>query len=95
MLKPNWLSSNDFESELPRLFAEFALQAPTVVLFLQLKDRLIVGLPGRQHVVDDARQFVGCGGDGFRSPEFSAHAAIEVPRSCYRNEAPGSVPYLV
>ena len=79
MLKRNWLSSNDFESELPRLFAEFALQAPTVVLFLQLKDRLIVGLPGRQHVVDDARQFVGCGGDGFRSPEFSAHPAIEMP----------------
>jgi probable HAF family extracellular repeat protein len=25
MLKPNWLSSNDFESELARLFAEFAL----------------------------------------------------------------------
>src|ERR1700730_13228681 len=29
---------------------------------------------------DDARQFVGSGRDGFWSPEFGAHPAIEVPQ---------------
>ena len=68
LLYRNWLSSNDFESKLARLLAKFEFQAPAVVFFVLGTDRLIVGLPGRHHVIDDARQFVGRGRDGFRSP---------------------------
>src|ERR1035438_1495440 len=42
-------------------------------------DGFVVGLSHTHHVIDDARQFVGRGGDRLGSSEFSPHPAIEVP----------------
>ena len=42
------------------------------------KDTRIVGLARRQEMREEARQFVGGGGDGFGSTEPGAHAPVEV-----------------
>jgi hypothetical protein len=42
------------------------------------KDTLIVGLASRQEMIENPRQFMGGGGDGFGSTEAGAQAAVEV-----------------
>jgi hypothetical protein len=42
------------------------------------KDTRIIGLARRQEMIEEARQFVGSGGDGCGSAEPGAHAPVEV-----------------
>src|SRR2546430_13745967 len=51
----------------------------TLFPYTTLFRSLIVGLSGRQHVVDDARQFVRSSGDRFRGSQLSSHPAKVMP----------------
>src|SRR5205814_7776211 len=61
------------------LFTEPGFQTLPVLQLVLYADGLIVGLSGRQHVVDDARQFVRSSGDRFRGSQLSSHPAKVMP----------------
>jgi len=61
------------------LFPEPCFHTMAILHFVLRADGLIVGMPSRYHVIDDARQFVRRGRDCLGSTQFAAHPAIEVP----------------
>lgn len=56
-------------------FVFLTLQVPELVCG---KTCIVEFLPSCHQVEDDARQFVGGGGYGFRGTEFRAHSPIEI-----------------
>ena len=61
--------------------AEAALVALFVLRFLLGEDGFVVGLSGGQQVIDDTRQFMRGGGNGFGSAEFGSHTAVVLAES--------------
>ena len=55
--------------------------ALAVPAFCSGENAFVIGLSGREHVVNDSGQLVRGGGDCFGSPEPGSHATVELAQS--------------
>ncbi len=60
-----------------RLPFQSILSVPVVISLKNRKNAVVIGLTACEHVVNNASQFVSCGGDGLWSSESCSHSTVE------------------